>query len=995
MKIEFTKMKFRYALAILAVFFYTNIVNAQTVTDAWANIGRNPYFMTIDASNNIYVTSFSTNTISKITPNGTVNPAWATVGAGPAGIVIDATGNLYTVNRTAKTISKITPSSDGSSGTVTQFASLGGNEAYTISIDASGNLYAPFVSTNKIAKITSAGSANLSWVTFGDGSKPFSVIFDASGNLYSANASNSTVHKINSSGTILTTWTLATGSNFQLMTFDAAGNLYITCDGTSTVSKITPSGTATAAWATLTGKPAGIVSDADGNIFTANGNTSTISKISPDGTVTHTFASLVAGASPFNLIKDASGNLYSTNLGNNTLSKISYLPSVSITSSATGAICAGANVTFTANAQNFTNPYYQWYANGTPISGATSSTYSSTSLVNGDQVNVKVNEGPFGGAVTSNGLLLNLDATNPSSYPGSGTTWNNLVTGNEVTNFTIQSGGTYSTDNGGVIRFGNSTIGAGASSSTGFSNLSAYTVEVWVKPAGTMGDYDPSVEGNTNYTPSFFAEKVYNSGAGNRVNMVLAYNARGLTSGTANNSYRYEAAINNGSWKKHQIATNYSSDLNNWVQIVSTYDGSKLTIYRNGVSLGASAALGITSLRTPSIGYWIAHRWDMNDGVYGDYSKVMMYDKALTSAEVSANYNAFNARFVDNSVSSLTITTTVNASPSVPAITVTGDGCINKTTLSTPTGQSAYAWYKDNVAISNTNSSTYTPTTVGDYKVQVTSGSCTNTSTATTIYTCAKTPEGKMLPITASTTMVATSGEINSKYGVDERGLILTNSVTPVTTGLMLYLDATRSASYGGSGTTWNDISGELPAGSATLVGNPPFASGSFTFGSNMNASTSKTYTISNQLTLISWVNPSQIQSAFTGVIFRRTSSDGGGTGMFLSNNNLHYDWDNQDWSWRSGLMVPNDQWSMIVISVKETELTAYLCNASGISSVIRGKGHSSLTSKGATNFHIGLDPYPGRQFKGKMGTAMAYSVGLSTEDITTIFNAQKSSFGL
>jgi hypothetical protein len=118
---------------------------------------------------------------------------------------------------------------------------------------------------------------------------------------------------------------------------------------------------------------------------------------------------------------------------------------------------------------------------------------------------------------------------------------------------------------------------------------------------------------------------------------------------------------------------------------------------------------------------------------------------------------------------------------------------------------------------------------------------------------------------------------------------------------------------------------------------------------------------------------------------------------MFLSNNNLHYDWDNQHWGWRSGLIVPNNQWSMIVISVKETELTAYLCNASGINSAIRGNGHGSLTSKGATNFHIGYDPYDtvGRAFRGKMGVAMVYSVGLSTEDITSIFNAQKAAFGL
>ena len=289
---------------------------------------------------------------------------------------------------------------------------------------------------------------------------------------------------------------------------------------------------------------------------------------------------------------------------------VSHAQTVSISSSVpSNIICSGNSVTFTANTTGFTNPNYQWYLNGGAISGATNSTYTSYVLTNNDGINVKVTEGPAG-SITTNGLILNLDATNLLSYPGSGTTWNNLVTGNAVTDFSIQSGGTYSSSNGGVIRFGNT--GGGAQSSVGFSNLSAYTVEIWVKPAGTMGGYNPAVEAN--YTPCFFAEK----SSGGRVNMVLAYNARGLTSGTANNSYRYEAAMNYGGWKKYQIQTDYSSDLNNWVQILCTYNGSTMTIYRNGVSLGTSPALGIPSLRTPSTGYWIAHRWDMVDAVYGE-----------------------------------------------------------------------------------------------------------------------------------------------------------------------------------------------------------------------------------------------------------------------------------------------------------------------------------------------------------------------------------------
>jgi hypothetical protein len=226
----------------------------------------------------------------------------------------------------------------------------------------------------------------------------------------------------------------------------------------------------------------------------------------------------------------------------------------------------------------------------------------------------------------------------------------------------------------------------------------------------------------------------------------------------------------------------------------------------------------------------------------------------------------------------------------------------------------------------------------------------------------------------------------------------------PVTNGLMLYLDATRSESYSGSGTTWADISGLSPAGDATLVGSPSFGSsslangsGSFTFGSNKYGITSKTYTIDNEITYIAWVNPSQ--SFDGGVIVRRTGSDyySGATSLYLVNGNLCYDWNNSKYGWRSNLMVPNNQWSMIVITVNASSVSAYLCNANGITSASNGTSHESLTSRGAAKFHIAYDPYdiPNRAVKGKMGTAMVYSVALSSADITAIFNAQKASFGL
>ena len=65
----------------------------------------------------------------------------------------------------------------------------------------------------------------------------------------------------------------------------------------------------------------------------------------------------------------------------------SVIPSVTIAASAT-TICSGTNVTFTAAPVNGGTPTYQWRKNGTNISAATASTYSATTLVNNDKIDV-------------------------------------------------------------------------------------------------------------------------------------------------------------------------------------------------------------------------------------------------------------------------------------------------------------------------------------------------------------------------------------------------------------------------------------------------------------------------------------------------------------------------------------------------------------------------------------------------------------------------------
>jgi hypothetical protein len=84
----------------------------------------------------------------------------------------------------------------------------------------------------------------------------------------------------------------------------------------------------------------------------------------------------------------------------------------------------------------------------------------------------------------------------------------------------------------------------------------------------------------------------------------------------------------------------------------------------------------------------------------------------------------------------------------------------------------------------------------------------------------------------------------------------------------------------------------------------------------------------------------------------------------------------------------------MIVVSINSSSATAYLLNASGIVSSINSVSHPTVSG---LKFYIGSEPFEiiTRAIVGKIATAMVYSTALSLEDITTIFNAQKASFGL
>lgn len=91
---------------------------------------------------------------------------------------------------------------------------------------------------------------------------------------------------------------------------------------------------------------------------------------------------------------------------------VSSTVTASVTIGDPGYVCSGDTVILTTTSSGGgSTPSFQWYKGGSPISGATSSTYNSTSLVNGDQISVVMTSSSScatGSPATSNVITMSV-----------------------------------------------------------------------------------------------------------------------------------------------------------------------------------------------------------------------------------------------------------------------------------------------------------------------------------------------------------------------------------------------------------------------------------------------------------------------------------------------------------------------------------------------------------------------------------------------------------
>ena len=222
--------------------------------------------------------------------------------------------------------------------------------------------------------------------------------------------------------------------------------------------------------------------------------------------------------------------------------------------------------------------------------------------------------------IVTNGLQMYVDAGNPASYPGSGTTWTDTIGDKE---FTLHNGPTYSASNGGYLTF-NANANQYAEATSFDSTLENWTLEAWHYYDGTNN----------------------NNGAGNSPCIVTENYTGGPINFTLGNCSDSFPSLQVGHWDGNTFAPTpqgYSLTTGHWHHVVGTYDGSTHQLYVDGIPVNSSNAPSPATRGGGGIRFM--RRWDYPNMWGGGLAVVRIYNTALNVAEVAQNYNAERSRF--------------------------------------------------------------------------------------------------------------------------------------------------------------------------------------------------------------------------------------------------------------------------------------------------------------------------------------------------------------
>jgi len=228
----------------------------------------------------------------------------------------------------------------------------------------------------------------------------------------------------------------------------------------------------------------------------------------------------------------------------------------------------------------------------------------------------------YGPSIVTNGLSLVLDAANPRSYPGTGSSWYDISgNGKNASGVSVS----YSTSNAGYMVLNGSNYFTVPPINFGSNN---FTIELWTQPASLSS-----------------VEEILETASSNTAN-----NSYNVVSGYPNsNEISYYLSSGGASWDIASgvaIGTGLSSG--KWYHLVLSRVANSFIPYVNGalsgtVTTSSSALYNYTS--NLAIGTFLVN--GQPSGSYsGNLSVVRLYTGVgLSQQQVQQNFNAYRGRY--------------------------------------------------------------------------------------------------------------------------------------------------------------------------------------------------------------------------------------------------------------------------------------------------------------------------------------------------------------
>jgi hypothetical protein len=232
-------------------------------------------------------------------------------------------------------------------------------------------------------------------------------------------------------------------------------------------------------------------------------------------------------------------------------------------------------------------------------------------------------------SIVTDGLVFCVDAANVLSYPRSGDTVTDVIDNIITGSLNGASGGNntpqWESTNGGVFNFDGVDDKIDFTSTLQSSTTTDLSINTWIKTADKTLD-------NSAYRGWFTGGP---NGSGTTAGFKMAI--------THDNGYPVLWGLNNSA----KVTGTIAIDTNIFVNVVYTYTTGTGKFYINGIINNSASYTGNHDMSAYFIGSGGSSAGLLSSqGMFnGDIGPIQVYNKALSAAEVTQNYNALKNRF--------------------------------------------------------------------------------------------------------------------------------------------------------------------------------------------------------------------------------------------------------------------------------------------------------------------------------------------------------------